>query len=128
MSPVTLNQNLTRTNTIWPSLLGPASIPSLTGTDLLCSASAYGSLVHPDKAARHLFTPVTHRDDWHMTRQQAGLAPPCSQVLIPQAGPRAQNDTWVLHPDPEPTPALISSMVVSALRMIDVDTTAFTGV
>jgi hypothetical protein len=41
---------------------------------------------------------------------------------------RGPDNAWVLHPDPEPTPALISSMVVSALRMINVDTTAFTGV
>jgi hypothetical protein len=41
---------------------------------------------------------------------------------------RGPDNTWVLHPDPEPTPVLVSSMVVSALRMIDVDTSAFTGV
>ena len=37
-------------------------------------------------------------------------------------------DTWTLHPDPVPSPALISSMVVSALRMINVDTSSFSGV
>ncbi len=31
------------------------------------------------------------------------------------------NDSWVLHPDPEPTQVLISSMVVSALHMISFD-------
>ena len=41
---------------------------------------------------------------------------------------RGTGDSWVLHPEPEPTPALISAMVVSALRMIGVDTTAFSGV
>ena len=35
---------------------------------------------------------------------------------------------WALHPHPEPSPALVSSMVVSALRMIDVDTSSFSGV
>jgi hypothetical protein len=37
-------------------------------------------------------------------------------------------DTWVLHPDPQPSPALISSIVTSALRMIGADTTSFSGV
>ncbi len=37
-------------------------------------------------------------------------------------------DSWALHPDPVPSAALISGMVVSALRMIGVDTTSFSGV
>ena len=41
---------------------------------------------------------------------------------------RASNGTWTLHPSPEPSPTLITSMVVAALRMIGVDTTSFSGV
>ena len=51
--------------------------------------------------------------------------PPLFPKLI-----RGKDDTWVLrvHPDPVPTPALISSMVIAALRMINVDTSSFSGV
>ena len=45
--------------------------------------------------------------------------------------PRLSKDphgNWILAPNPDPTPALVSSMVVSALRMINVDTTSFSGV
>ena len=41
---------------------------------------------------------------------------------------RGPDDTWVLHPDPVPTPALSSSMVTAALRMINVDTSSFSCV
>ena len=41
---------------------------------------------------------------------------------------RATGDVWALHSDPVPTPALISGMVIAALRMIGVNTTAFSGV
>ena len=50
---------------------------------------------------------------------------PLFPKLVRGPGP---GDSWVLHPDPVPSPALISSMVVSALRMIGVDTTSFSGV
>ena len=36
--------------------------------------------------------------------------------------------SWVLRPDPVPSPACVSAMVVAALRMIGVHTTAFSGV
>ncbi len=36
--------------------------------------------------------------------------------------------SWVLHSNPVPTPALVSGMVFSALRMIGVDTSPFSGV
>jgi hypothetical protein len=45
--------------------------------------------------------------------------------------PRLNKDplgNWILAPNPEPTPALVSSMVVAALRMINVDTASFSGV
>jgi hypothetical protein len=41
---------------------------------------------------------------------------------------RGTGDTWILHGNPTPSAALISGMVTSALRMIGVDTTAFSGV
>ena len=41
---------------------------------------------------------------------------------------KGPGDSWVLHPDPKPSPACVSAMVVAALRMIGVDTTAFSGV
>jgi hypothetical protein len=50
---------------------------------------------------------------------------PLFPKLVRGPGP---GDSWVLHPDPVPSPALVSSMVVSALRMIGVDTTSFSGV
>ena len=37
-------------------------------------------------------------------------------------------DTWVLHPDPKPPLACVSAMVVASIRVIGVDTTAFSGV
>jgi hypothetical protein len=49
--------------------------------------------------------------------------PPLFPKLI-----RGKDDTWDLHPDPVPTPALISSMVIAALRKINVDTSSFSGV
>ena len=36
--------------------------------------------------------------------------------------------SWALHPDPVPTAAAVSAMVTSALRLIGVDTTSFSGV
>jgi hypothetical protein len=41
---------------------------------------------------------------------------------------KGPGSSWVLHPDPAPSPACVSAMVVSALRMIGVDTTSFSGV
>ena len=41
---------------------------------------------------------------------------------------KGPGNSWVLHPDPTPSPACISAMVVAALRMIGVDTAAFSGV
>ena len=41
---------------------------------------------------------------------------------------KGPGNSWVLHPDPAPSPACVSAMVVSALRMIGVDTTSFSGV
>ena len=41
---------------------------------------------------------------------------------------RGANGTWALHPSLEPSPTLITSMVVTALCMIGVDTTSFSGV
>ena len=38
---------------------------------------------------------------------------------------KGPGDSWVLHPEPTPFPACVSAMVVAALRMIGVDTTAF---
>ena len=38
---------------------------------------------------------------------------------------RGPGDTWVLHSNPTPSTALVSGMVTSALRMIGVDTAAF---
>ena len=35
---------------------------------------------------------------------------------------------WALHPDPVPSPACVSAMITAALRMIGVDTAAFSGV
>ena len=42
-----------------------------------------------------------------------------------QKGP---GGAWVLHPDPVPSPACVSAMITAALRMIGVDTAAFSGV
>ncbi len=52
MSPLSLNRHLTWSNTVRPSMLGPARTPSLTGTDLLCPAFAYGPPVHSENASR----------------------------------------------------------------------------
>ncbi len=41
---------------------------------------------------------------------------------------KGTGDSWVVHADPQPSPALVSSMVVAALQMIGVDTTSFSGV
>ncbi len=41
---------------------------------------------------------------------------------------KGPGNSWVLHPDPVPSLACVSAMVVAALRMIGVDTTAFSGV
>ncbi len=41
---------------------------------------------------------------------------------------KGSGGSWVLHPDPVPSPARVSAMVVAALHMIGVDTTAFSGV
>ena len=41
---------------------------------------------------------------------------------------KGAGDTYTIHPDPAPSPAQIPAMVVAALRMIGVDTTAFSGV
>ena len=53
--------------------------------------------------------------------------PPLSRALFPKLV-RGPGDTWVLHHDPTPSPALIFGMVTSALSMIGVDTDAFSGV
>jgi hypothetical protein len=41
---------------------------------------------------------------------------------------KGPNGSWVVAPNPRPSAALVSGMVVSALRRIGVDTTAFSGV
>ena len=41
---------------------------------------------------------------------------------------KGPGSSWVLHTDPTPSPACVSAMVVSALRMIGVDTASFSGV
>ncbi len=41
---------------------------------------------------------------------------------------RGPGGSWVVPTDPSPSPALVSSMVVSALKSIGVDTTTFSGV
>jgi hypothetical protein len=51
----------------------------------------------------------------------------CLECARPKLS-KGPGDSWVLHPDPVPSPACVSAMVVSALRMIGVDTAAFSGV
>ena len=41
---------------------------------------------------------------------------------------KGAGDTYTIHPDPAPSPAQVSAMVVAALRMIGVDTSSFSGV
>jgi hypothetical protein len=41
---------------------------------------------------------------------------------------KGPGSSWVLHTDPNPSPACVSAMVVSALRMIGVDTASFSSV
>ncbi len=48
-------------------------------------------------------------------------------ALFPKLLKGADN-TYTIHPDPVPSTAQMSAMVVAALRLIGVDTTAFSGV
>jgi hypothetical protein len=41
---------------------------------------------------------------------------------------KGRDGSYTTHPSPEPSPALVTSMVLAALRMICVDTSAFSGV
>ena len=41
---------------------------------------------------------------------------------------RAPNGAWAVHASPTPSPALVTSMVLAALRRIGVDTSSFSGV
>ena len=41
---------------------------------------------------------------------------------------KGADNTYTIHPDPVPSPAQVSAMVVAALRLIGVDTTDFSGV
>ena len=40
---------------------------------------------------------------------------------------KGPSGTWVVAPDPTPSPALVSTMVTSALRTIGVHSSSFTG-
>ena len=52
MSLAPLNRHLTRTNTVQPPMLGPARTPSLTRTDLQCSATACSPHGHPNNGLK----------------------------------------------------------------------------
>ena len=67
--------------------------------------------------------PRTHCQAAALKGKKCLTCPPLFPKLV--SGP---GDTWALHKDPQPSAANVTSMVVAALRMIGVDTTAFTGV
>ena len=41
---------------------------------------------------------------------------------------KKQNGRWVTHPEPTPSPTLVSSMVLASLRLIGVDPSSFSGI
>ena len=51
----------------------------------------------------------------------------CCHPLFPKLLKRPDG-SWGLHPAPQPSAANVTSMVIASLRMIGVDTTAFSGV
>ena len=51
----------------------------------------------------------------------------CCHPLFPKLLKRADG-SWGLHPTPQPSAANVTAMVIASLRMIGVDTTAFSGV
>ena len=67
--------------------------------------------------------PRTHCAAANLKGKKCLVCPPLFPKLSKGVG-----NSWVLHTDPEPSPALVSGMVVAALRMIGVDTKAFSGV
>ena len=67
--------------------------------------------------------PRPHCEGSALKGKRCLICPP----LFPKLA-KAASGAWTVHASPEPTPALISSMVDAALRLIGVDPVAFSGV